>query len=138
MGHASFVAYRAQNLRNTVLSPCLVAYLTQCLLNHFFIIVLFGLQRVDLALLMIVPLWLATALTTVLFFEVAMEAGAWMVPVLIWVTFNVYLNLVLFLWNPIYTECDLRCSECRVRGARGSDARCGVRRDDDAVRGKTL
>lgn len=128
MGHASFVAYRAQSSRSTVLSPCLATYLTQCMLNHFFIIVLFGLQRVDLALLIIVPLWLATLLTTVLFFEVAMEAGLWMVPVLVWVTFNVYLNLVLFLWNPVYTSCDLKCSGCRVRGV------C----ERDAVRGKTL
>lgn len=127
MGHASFVAYRAQTSRNTVLSPCLVTYLTQCLLNHFFIIVLFGLQRVDLALLMIVPLWLATALTTVLFFEVDPEAGVCMAPVLVWVTFNVYLNLVLFLRNPVYTHRDLCCADCRV-------CTCPA----DVVRAKTL
>lgn len=107
MGHASYCAYAADETRS-VLASGLVAYLTQCLLNHFFIIVLFGLQRIDLALLMIVPLWCATALTTVLFYDVNMEAAMFMLPVLLWVSFNVYLNGVLFVNNPVYTEVDLR------------------------------
>lgn len=107
MGHASYCAYVADEARG-VLASGLVAYLTQCLLNHFFMIVLFGLQRIDLALLMIIPLWCATALTTVLFYDVDMEAAMFMLPVLLWVSFYVYLNCVLFLNNPVYTELELR------------------------------
>ncbi|CAN8074103.1 unnamed protein product [Agarophyton chilense] len=103
MGHASFVVYHLSD-PPCVLSPCLVAYLTQCLLNHFFIIVLFGLQRIDLAFLMIVPLWLATALTTLLFYDVSLLAGRLMAPVLAWVSFNVYLNFFLYANNPVYTD----------------------------------
>lgn len=125
MGHASFLAYCAQRAGSTVLSSCLVVYLTQCLLNHFYIIVLFGLQRVDLALLMIVPLWVATALTVVLFAEVTWRAGMYMMPVLGWVTFNVYLNVVLVLLNPVYTEVDLRREERRASGGSRGDGKEG-------------
>lgn len=108
-----------------MISTSLVVYLTQCLLNHFYIIVLFGLQRVDLALLMIVPLWVATALTVVLFAEVRWRAGMYMMPVLGWVTFNVYLNVVLVLWNPVYTEVDLRREGSREAHGSRADGKEG-------------
>lgn len=107
MGQASYLAYIRDDPRR-VLSASLVAYLTQCLLNHFFIIVLFGLQRVDLALLMIIPLWFATGITVLLFYDICANASMLMMPVFGWVSFNVYLSLVLFLNNPVYTEIDLQ------------------------------
>lgn len=110
MGHASHIIYvdiETSSQPSSVISPCSLAYITQCLLNHFFIIVLFGLQRVDLALLMMVPLWLSTAITTLLFYEAAPLAGFLMMPVLVWVSFNVYLNAFLVWWNPIYTQSDM-------------------------------
>lgn len=106
MGHASYRAYVAER-RNAALASGLVAYLTQLLLNHFFIIVLFGLQRIDLAMLMALPLWLSTFTTIILFYDVDPPAAMLMVPVLIWITYNAYLNIYLFLNNPVYTELDL-------------------------------
>lgn len=107
MGQASYLAYVKDDPRR-VLSPSLIAYLTQCLLNHFFIIVLFGLQRIDLALLMIFPLWVGTGMTVVLFYDVCIEAAVLMLPVFAWVSLCCYLNLFLFLNNPVYTEVDIR------------------------------
>lgn len=107
MGHASYVTYQLSQPRS-VLSPCIIAYVTQCLLNHFFIIVLFGLQRIDLALFMIIPLWLATAVATLLFYDVSVHAGRFMAPVLAWVSHNIYLNLFLYMYNAVYTEIEMQ------------------------------
>lgn len=106
MGHASYRAFQADP-RDYALASSLVAYLTHLLLNHFSIIVLFGLQRIDLALLMAFPLWLSTLATTLLFYDVDRHAASLMLPVLLWVSYNFYLNLFLFMHNPVYTELDL-------------------------------
>lgn len=103
MGHSSYLVYARFNVR-TVISTPLIVYLIQCLLNHFFIIVLFGLQRIDLALVMMIPLWLATALTALFFFEISFQAGVLMSTVLVWITIHVYLNAFLFAYNDVYTE----------------------------------
>lgn len=108
MGHASFCVYT--QTQTSVLTPSFIAYLTQLLLNHFYIIVLFGLQRIDLAMFMMVPLWCATAVTTGLFYEASVEAGKLMLPVWAWVSFSAYLNTVLYRSNRIYTELELSYS----------------------------
>lgn len=109
MGHASFLVFITTDLR-TVLSTPLLTYIVQCLLNHFYIIVLFGLQRIDLAFLMIIPLWLATGLTTLLFFDVHLVAGRLMLAVFIWVSVNVYFNAFLLAHNRVYTDSEVSCA----------------------------
>lgn len=108
MGHASYVVYVTTKVR-TVLSTPLIVYIVQCLLNHFYIIVLFGLQRIDLAFLMIIPLWIATGLTTLLFFDISVVAGRLMLAVFIWVSINVYFNTFLLINNRVYTDSELPC-----------------------------
>lgn len=110
MGHASYLVYiklPSATPTSMMLSPPLIAYLTQCVLNHFYIIVLFGLQRIDLALLLMFPLWFATGLTALFFYEVSTMAGRLMTLVFSWVSLNIYLNAFLYIYNPIYTEADL-------------------------------
>lgn len=106
MGHSSYLVYTSLDPRS-MLAPSLIAYLVQCLLNHFYIIVLFGLQRIDLSLLMIFPLWLSTGITALFFYDVSQQAGLLMTAVFAWVSVNIYFNVVLFLNNPVYTEVDL-------------------------------
>lgn len=103
MGHSAYLIYTRRPPR-PLLPPSLIAYLTQALLNNFYILVLFGLQRVDLAMLMMIPLWSATLITMVLFWDVLPHAGLFMLPVVIWVSFNVYLNIILVLKNPVYSQ----------------------------------
>lgn len=107
MGHASLRIYLL-SIPTTMLSPPLIAYLAMCLFNHFYIIVLFGLQRIDLALVTIIPVFLSAALVTILFIEQDLIAGYLMAAVLLWLSFNVYLNVYLCVNNPVYTEADLR------------------------------
>lgn len=109
MGHASFLVFTTTKER-TVLSTPLLVYIVQCLLNHFYIIVLFGLQRIDLAFLMIVPLWIATGLTTLLFFDVHIIAGRLMLAIFIWVSVNVYFNAFLLIHNRVYTDSEISCA----------------------------
>lgn len=109
MGHASFLVFITTKKR-TVLSTPLLVYIVQCLLNHFYIIVLFGLQRIDLAFLMIIPLWFATGLTTLLFFDVHVIAGRLMLAVFLWVSINVYFNAFLLIHNRVYTDSETSCA----------------------------
>lgn len=106
MGHASYLVYTKLDSPSMLDAP-LVLYLTQCVLNHFYILVLFGLQRIDLALLMIGPLWLATGLTAFLFADVCITAAYLMSAVFAWVSVNLYFNAFLYAKNDIYTETDL-------------------------------
>lgn len=109
MGHASYLVYTNYDRKMSIvlLSGPLMVYLVQCVLNHFYIIVLFGLQRVDLAFLMIIPLWIATGLTALLFAEVCLVAGKLMAVVFLWVTVSVYFNAFLYMNNDVYAETDL-------------------------------
>ena len=62
-GHSSYRTYQADT-RDAPFASSPVAYLTHLLLNHFSIIVLFGRQRIDRALLMALSLWFVTLVTT--------------------------------------------------------------------------
>lgn len=98
-----------------MLSPSMIIYLTQCVLNHFYILVLFGLQRIDLALLMMGPLWVTTGLTAVLFVDVSSTAAYLMGAVFAWVSINVYFNVFLYLNNAVYTAADLPVLQSRAK-----------------------
>jgi len=100
MGHAAYLVYSAQPISNrSVVSVPLVCYMAHVLLNHFYIIVLFGLRRVDLAFAMIFVVWATAVLTALLFYEVDAMAGELFAYVVLWVTFNVYLNFILVRYN---------------------------------------
>lgn len=106
MGHSSYLIYSHHEVKSLYSTP-LLAYYVQLALNLLYILVLFKLQRIDVALGVIVPLWISTAMTAVLFYSVSKIAAMWMGLVSGWVTLNVYFNLVLFLRNAVYTEADL-------------------------------
>ncbi len=70
----------------------LIAWGAQLALNALWTPLFFGLQRLDLALVGIVALWIAIAATIVLFARVS-RAGAWLlVPYFGWVSYATYLN----------------------------------------------
>lgn len=78
----------------------LTAYLVQLALNALWSYLFFGLHRPALAFLELVALWLAIAITLVLFWRIDRLAGALLVPYLAWVTLAGSLNLALWRLNP--------------------------------------
>jgi benzodiazapine receptor len=77
----------------------LVPYFVQLALNAAWSPVFFAAHRVDLALLVIVTLWVMIVVTLVTFRRVSMNAGLLLVPYLAWVTFAMCLNYTIWRMN---------------------------------------
>jgi benzodiazapine receptor len=75
------------------------AFLFQWALNALWTPLFFGMHRPDLALLDIVALWLALAVTVGRFWKVSRTAGALLVPYLAWVGFAAVLNFTIWRLN---------------------------------------
>lgn len=71
----------------------------QFALNLLWTPAFFGLQRIDLALLVILPLFLSIALTIRYAYPVSRGAAALLLPYLIWVGYATYLNIGFWVLN---------------------------------------
>lgn len=72
----------------------------QLVLNALWSPVFFGMHRPDLALAVIVALWVAIAGTTVLFWQLSVLAGFLFLPYWFWVSFATALNFAIWRLNP--------------------------------------
>lgn len=79
--------------------PALRCFGLQFALNLAWTPVFFGLQRIDLALLVIFPLLLMIGLTIRYVYPVDRRAAALLIPYLIWVGYAAYLNCGFLLLN---------------------------------------
>lgn len=77
----------------------LVVYGTQLVLNGLWSWLFFGLQRIDLALIDIVALWLMIVITIILFRRRDRLAAALLWPYLAWVSFAAALNFEIWRLN---------------------------------------
>ncbi len=71
----------------------------QLLLNVLWPILFFGCRSPFLAFVEIVTLWLAVAVTILIFYRVSKPAAFMLAPYLLWVTFAVALNFAIFRLN---------------------------------------
>ena len=93
-GEGALSMGRVRRVRLAVL-----VFLLQLSLNILWSVAFFGLQSVAGALVVILLLWLSIVWTMQLFAKQS-RAAAWMlVPYLLWVTFAVYLNLMIWTLN---------------------------------------
>ena len=74
-------------------------YLVQLVLNAAWTPIFFGMRRMDIALVVIVTLWVAIALTLRSFWRVRKLAGDLLIPYLAWVSFASFLNFTLWRLN---------------------------------------
>ncbi|MEQ8666656.1 MAG: TspO/MBR family protein [Rhodospirillales bacterium] len=77
----------------------MTVFAVQLLLNFAWSLLFFGARAPGWAMIELAVLWLAIALTTVLFWGIERFAGLLLVPYLLWVTFAGYLNASIFLLN---------------------------------------
>ena len=77
----------------------LTLYFAQLIVNVIWPILFFRFNAYFLSFLWIVVLWYLVSLTTRLFFRINEKAGWLMVPYLLWVSFAVYLNLLISIIN---------------------------------------
>lgn len=85
-------------LRTSVARP-LVPYFVQLALNAAWTPVFFAAHRVDLALGVIVALWIMILVTMLSFFRIRAAAGWLLVPYLFWVSFATVLNATIWRLN---------------------------------------
>jgi translocator protein len=81
------------------LTPALGVYAVQLVLNAAWTPLFFGAGQYGLAFAEIVVLWLAIALTIVLFRRISRPAAWLLVPYLLWVTYAASLNFAIWQLN---------------------------------------
>ena len=91
MGWASFLIFR-QGLSHPRVRPALTMYVAQLVVNAIWGLTFFGLRTPWVALGVMVALWLAIAVTMLLFRPISRAAFLLMVPYLLGMTFATYLN----------------------------------------------
>lgn len=95
MGIASYLVWKKEKKIKTSLK----LYGIQLGLNFFWSYLFFGLHRPDWSLFEIALLWFFILLTIKSFYKVRKEAGIFLIPYLLWVSFAAYLNYTIFLLN---------------------------------------
>lgn len=96
MAVAAWLAWRT----GAGVTLALSLFAAQLALNVAWSVVFFGLRQVRAGFVVIVCLWLAIAVTLVVFASIDPVAGALFVPYLAWVTFASFLNGAIARLNP--------------------------------------
>ena len=97
MAIAAWLIWRTRG-DTDVLSPLLL-FALQLTLNVLWSVLFFGMRRLGTALLDIVALWFAIAVTIVVFARLDAVAAALLFPYLAWVSFAAILNAALYRLN---------------------------------------
>ena len=98
MGVAAFLVWQ-RGWSAAGVKIALAFFVLQLALNGLWSVLFFGLQSPGLALIEIVLLWLAIAVTTVLFWRVTPPAGLILLPYWAWVSFATILNGSIWMLN---------------------------------------
>jgi translocator protein len=98
MGVALFLVWKAGYDRADVKQAVKVFFL-QLGLNFLWSIFFFNMHMPALALLDILLMWVSIAWTIRLFYKISKTAGWLLVPYIMWVSFAMYLNLMIVLLN---------------------------------------
>ena len=98
MGIATWVVYR-HGIERDVVRITLAVFLAQLMLNTVWALIFFGGNHIGWALVELVVLWAAIAVTVVLFWRVTPLAGQLLLPYLAWVSFAGYLNAGIWRLN---------------------------------------
>lgn len=99
MAVAAWRLWRRLGARPRESRRALVLFAVQLALNLSWTPVFFGMQRPDLALVVILFLWVAIAATIVAAWKACKTAAALLVPYLAWVTFATALNAAIWRLN---------------------------------------
>jgi tryptophan-rich sensory protein len=89
----------AKGLSNKSVRLALGLFLIQLIFNGFWSPLFFGLHRIDWALLEIIVLWIAIAVTEAAFWKIHPAAAILLWPYLVWVSFAVALNSLFWKLN---------------------------------------
>ena len=97
MGVAAWLVW--QKRATSAVTPALVLFFVQLVLNGLWSLFFFGQRQIGLGLVDIGLLWLVLAATLVLFWMVRPLAGGLLIPYLMWVSFATALNYSIWRLN---------------------------------------
>ena len=98
MGLASWLVLTSGKPQEQV-GKAMRIYVLQLLVNFFWSLIFFGLERYLFAFLWLVLLWGLIIATMIRFYRINKTAGELLVPYFLWVTFAGYLNFTIWLLN---------------------------------------
>lgn len=96
MGVALYLVW----MKNKKVKTAVVVFSGQLVLNFLWSIIFFGLHLPILAFLEIIFLWVAIAVTIIIFAKISKVAAYLLVPYLLWVSFAAILNIAIVVLNP--------------------------------------
>jgi tryptophan-rich sensory protein len=99
MAVAAWRLWRRRHARPHESRRALALFTVQLALNLAWTPVFFGMQRPDLALVVIIALWLAIVATIMAAWKACKTAAALLMPYLAWVTFATALNMAIWRLN---------------------------------------
>jgi benzodiazapine receptor len=97
MAVAAWLVWRQSEHPGT--RSALISYIVQLILNGLWSWIFLGQQRIGLALLDLLILWIAVLATLILFLRVHRRYGLLLLPYLAWITFAGALNLAIWRLN---------------------------------------
>src|SRR3989344_6516488 len=98
MGIAAFLVWK-KGLNHMGVKIALGIFVLQLVLNTLWSIIFFGLQNPGVALIEIIFLWVSILATITAFAKVSRMAAWLLLPYILWVSFAIYLNYMIYLIN---------------------------------------
>ncbi|MFA6432132.1 MAG: TspO/MBR family protein [Candidatus Margulisiibacteriota bacterium] len=98
MGIALYLVWQKGTEKKEIRNA-MVIFGVQLILNTFWSILFFGMQRPLYSFIEIIFLWLAILATIISFSKISKPAAWLLVPYILWVSFASYLNLTIYLVN---------------------------------------
>ena len=98
MGIAAFLVWK-KGLNHKGVKIALGIFIFQLVLNTLWSIIFFGLQNPGAALIEIIFLWVSILATIIAFAKVSRMAAWLLLPYILWVSFAIYLNYMIYVIN---------------------------------------
>ena len=99
MGISAALIYNAKGAKKTEITSALKAYALQLAFNFFWSIIFFNFRAFLFAFVWLVILWLLILIMIVKFIKIRPLAGCLQIPYILWVTFALYLNFLIYILN---------------------------------------
>lgn len=97
MGISLYIVWKEKDKTNV--TPAVLVFSAQLVLNAIWSIIFFGLQSPFFAFLIIIFLWILIAGTIYFFYRISKTAAYLLVPYMIWVSFAAILNYYIWILN---------------------------------------
>ena len=99
MGIALFMIWQTKKETTAI---AIYIFISQLVLNAAWSIIFFGLHQIAFACIELITLWAFILLMILKFYEIKKHTLWLLLPYIIWVSFAVYLNIMLWYLNPAY------------------------------------